>query len=83
MMSELDEKHKRINEKAVLLFQDWLKRLDECGDNKEGVEEDMVAHAYASLIAVYVAGYSPERLAADAVSAGVRVLILSGEYEDD
>lgn len=67
-----EERLEKINTKAVSKFHDFLLQLE----NDEISEEDMVSIAYAAMLVVYVLGFSPEDMAADATRDVQRLLNL-------
>lgn len=78
-MSDEQTRTKEINENAAAVQEDILLQL-ETGDM---AEDDLLAMAYASLIAYSLLGYSTEHLASDAAKAADKIATMADAGQDE
>jgi hypothetical protein len=76
-----EENYKLVNEKAVVLLKAILEDIEKHWGEDE-YEINMVAHAYAMMIAVSILGYYPERIAKEAEGAAEIVRKMVSEDEE-
>lgn len=80
-----EENYKLVNEKALVFLKAILEDMEKRWGEDE-YEINMVAHAYAMMIAVSILGYYPERIAKEAEEAAEiihKMVSAEGETDDD
>jgi hypothetical protein len=74
-----EDRVKKINEKSVVILQDWLKDIEE----GTKTHDELVASTYALMITSFLLGYSPEKMVEDAKVASQKLLTLVAEEENE
>jgi hypothetical protein len=75
-----EERVEQINKNAADFLQAWLIKLE----TGEVTETELLSSLYASMVAAYLYGYSPEIMTVDAKAAAARLLaMVENEEESD